>query len=84
LFVKSKIIPDQTELKALAKKFRKDITIKKILLWKELRNRQMLKKPTPGPSSGGEPAHVQSPITPIGRQIFQSNSRSFQIYVSNL
>ena len=53
MFVKRKIIPDKTELKALAKKLRKDITIKKILLWKELRNKQMLKNPPLTPPRRG-------------------------------
>ena len=53
MFAKRKIIPDKTQLKALEKKLRKDITIKKILLWKELRNKQMLKNPPLTPPRRG-------------------------------
>ena len=53
MFVKRKIIPDKTELKAMEKKHRKDITIKNILLWKELRNKQMLKNPPLTPPRRG-------------------------------
>jgi very-short-patch-repair endonuclease len=55
LFVKRKPITYKNQLKALAKRLRKDITIKKILLWKELRNKQMLKNPPLAPPGRGTP-----------------------------
>ena len=40
--VKRKIIPYNPELKSLAKKLRSNMTLSEVLLWNELRNKQML------------------------------------------
>ena len=39
---KVKIIPYKSELKALAKELRKNMTMSEVLLWNELRNKQIL------------------------------------------
>jgi very-short-patch-repair endonuclease len=40
--VKRKIIPYNPDLKSLAKELRKNMTLSEVLLWNELRKKQML------------------------------------------
>ncbi len=42
MFNKNKIIPYNPELKDLARKLRRNMTLSEVLLWNELRNKQML------------------------------------------
>jgi len=64
VFKKKKIIPYNPDLKDLARKLRKNMTLSEVLLWNELKNNldnvlmviqdwKIKTQPTPGPSQEG-------------------------------